>query len=124
MVRRPAPASVVGMLILYAGMMLFGQSLHHLLGCEHDAGTPADQAANSVATATVAEAVTSEQAGDHNHDADTCPICQFQAQGQLVSAVAGGELTQPLLTAIVPISTPVVAFFALGVQGPRPPPSV
>jgi hypothetical protein len=124
MLRRPR-ALVAGMLVLYTGMMLFGQSLHHLLGCEHEHDHEL-LATRSGASATeqAAAALHAEATDEHVHDADGCPICQFQAQGQLAVAVVGSELRQTVVAAAPLRPSPIVAVFALGVQGPRPPPRV
>ncbi len=121
MLRRPKPAFVAGMLVLYAGMMLCGQGLHHLLGCEHEH----ELLAVSSETGTADDAATELHAGaavEHTHEADACPICQFQAQGQLAVAVVGAELRQTVVAAEPLSYSPIVASFALGIQGPRPPP--
>ncbi|HEV7998698.1 MAG TPA: hypothetical protein VGP63_02385 [Planctomycetaceae bacterium] len=125
MLRRPR-AFVGGMLILYTGMMLFGQSLHHLLGCEHDHDHEflATHSGSGNATGQAAAGLHVEAADEHVHDADGCPICQFQAQGQLAVAVVGSELRQTVVAAAPLRPSPIVAVFALGVQGPRPPPRV
>jgi hypothetical protein len=111
------------MLVLYAGMMLFGQSLHHLLGCEHEHGSLAAHS-EAVTAGHAATVVHFEAAVEHTHDADACPICQFQAQGQLAVAVVGSELRQTVVAGASLRSSPIVAVFALGIQGPRPPPRV
>ena len=121
MLRRLKPAFAAGMLILYAGMMLGGQSLHQLLGCEDEhAFVPA----HAVAEATDSAIVQVEATVEHSHDADACPICQFQAHGQIAAQVVGSELTQTVVAVAPLCSSPTVAVFALGVQGPRPPPCV
>jgi hypothetical protein len=122
MLRRPRTL-VAGMLVLYTGMMLFGQSLHHLLGCEHEHELLATHSGTGATEQAVA-VVHAEAADEHVHDADGCPICQFQAQGQLAVAVVGSELRQTVVAAAPLRSSPIVAVFALGVQGPRPPPRV
>jgi hypothetical protein len=120
MLVRPKRAIAAGMLILYAGMMLFGQGLHHLLGCEQEhqflAVRSHVQPSSEASTATRAEGV------EHAHDADNCPICQFQAQGQIAATIAGSELTQAVVPAPPHFFPPIVAVFALGIAGPRPPP--
>jgi len=118
----PKRVFAAGMLILYTGMMLFGQSLHHLLGCDHEheplAVRSQAQPSSDAVTAVRAEAV------EHVHDADSCPICQFQAQGQIAATIVGSELKQAVVPAPPVHCPPTVTVFALGIQGPRPPPSV
>ena len=123
MLRRPKPAFVAGMLVLYAGMMLFGQGLHHLLGCEHEHESLAAHS-DVGASAEISPAIHAAAVEEHIHDTDACPICQFQAQGQLAVAVVGTELRQTVVAAAPLCSSPIVAAFALGIQGPRPPPRV
>jgi hypothetical protein len=122
MLVRPKRTFASGMLVFYAGMMLFGQGLHHFLGCEHEHNLLAVQSearANSEASAAIrAEAV------EDAHDADNCPICQFQAQGQIAATIAASELRQLVVPASPVYSPPSVAVFAVGIPGPRPPPSV
>jgi hypothetical protein len=120
MLVRPKRVFAAGMLVLYAGMMLFGQGLHHLLGCDHEHELLAVQTLTNcdASTAVRAEAV------EHAHDADNCPICQFQAQGQIVATIVGSELRQAVVPTPLVHCPPTVAVFALGIPGPRPPPSV
>jgi hypothetical protein len=122
MLVRPKQTFASGMLVVYAGMMLFGQGLHHFLGCDHEHNLLAVRSevrANSEASTTVRAEVV-----DHVHDADNCPICQFQAQGQIAATIASSELRQLVVPAPPVYSPPSVAVFALGLPGPRPPPSV
>ena len=79
---------VSGMLVLYAGMMLAGQSLHELMGCEHDHG-PAAHSKVSASSDRSPAVVAGEQ---HVHDADDCPICQFQSHGQLAPIAANQRI--------------------------------
>lgn len=119
MLVRPKRAFVAGMLVLYAGMMLFGQGLHHLLGCDHEHALQSKVPHSCPSTAVRAVA-----AVEHGHDADNCPICQFQAQGQLATTSVGSELKQTVVAVPPLYSPPLVAVFALGIPGPRPPPCV
>jgi hypothetical protein len=120
MLVRPKRVFTAGTLVLYAGMMLLGQGLHHLLGCdhEHELRAACSQPSSNTSTAVRVEAV------EHDHDADNCPICQFQAQGQIAATIVGSELRQAAVAAAPPHYPPIVAVFALGIPGPRPPPSV
>jgi hypothetical protein len=122
MLVRPKRAFIAGMLVLYTGMMLLGPGLHELLGCEHEHAVlaPGSQAVpvSDSSSAIRAEAV------EHAHDADNCPICQFQAQGQIAATIVGSELRQAVVPAPPLFFPPIVAVFALGIPGPRPPPCV
>ena len=124
MLVRPKRAFVAGMLVLYTGMMLLGPSLHQLLGCdqcdhEHELLAVRSQEPGSNASSAIrVEAV------EHFHDADNCPICQFQAQGQIAATIVGNELRQAVVAALPVHYPPSVAVFALGIPGPRPPPCV
>jgi hypothetical protein len=111
------------MVILYAGMMLLGQSLHELLGCEHH--HPHSTVLLSVRASETGETVSSRDAGvEDAHDPDSCPLCQFHAQGQLTPSLAGGELWQSV-TPAAPADAPLLFVVrARSVHAPRPPPSV
>jgi hypothetical protein len=103
--------------------MLLGQGLHSLLGCEHDHLPPTVSATADARDGDDSSPHLTANV-EHVHDAETCPLCQFQAQGQLVSAQAGSELRQ-VVTSTLPFHAPLVlAFRAPGVHGPRPPPGV
>jgi hypothetical protein len=120
MLVRPKRAFVAGMLVLYTGMMLLGPGLHELLGCEHEHAVRA--VASEAVPASDPSSALRADAVDYTHDADTCPICQFQAQGQIAATIAGSELTQAVVPAPPHFFPPIVAVFALGIAGPRPPP--
>jgi hypothetical protein len=111
------------MLVLYSGMMLLGQSLHSLMGCEHDHG-PAG-ISGSAETRGSGEQFPAVVAGaQHVHDADNCPICQFHAQGQLAPSLLVSELRQ-FVAARVPLQAPpVFADRVSGIYSPRGPPCV
>jgi hypothetical protein len=119
MKRHFKPFFAGAILILYTGMMLSGQSLHALMGCEHDHG-----AAGRVESRAPGEQSLAVVAGEPDlHDADGCPICQFQAHGQLAPSLATSELRR-LVVAVAPLSTPLI--FAGGVAilySPRGPPA-
>ena len=122
MLVRPKRAFVAGMLVLYTGMMLLGSGLHDLLGCHHAhelLAVKSEASANSDASPAVRVA-----AVEHTDDPDGCPICQFQAQGQIASTVVGSELAQAVVPAPSLYAPPIVAVFAVGIPGPRPPPTV
>jgi hypothetical protein len=110
-----------GMLVLYTGMMLGGESLHLLLGCEH-----AGPAATSIASAenATSDANTPSFANGVRfvHDEDSCPICQFHAQGQLAPSLASNPLRQVLATSLPMQPKLILAAAAPGVYSPRGPP--
>jgi hypothetical protein len=121
MARHLKPVFACGMLVLYTGMMLLGPSLHSVMGCEHDhvpAGLtgPAESRASSEQSLAI---VAGEQDG---HDADGCPICQFQAHGQLAPSLPTSELRQ-FVAARVPLHASLVfAVCASDIYSPRGPP--
>ncbi len=117
MARQFKPFVARGMLVLYAGMMLAGQSLHGLMGCEHDHGP-------SQACMTCGHSLAVVAGEQHVHDADNCPICQFQSHGQLAPSLPVSELRQ-LLVARLPLhASPVFAVCVSGIYSPRGPPCV
>ena len=123
MARHLKPIVASGMLVLYAGMMLLGQSLHSLMGCEHD-HVPAGFAGPTESRATGERSPTVVGGEQHLHDADGCPICQFHAQGQLAPSLPVSELRQ-FVAARVPLhDPPVFAVRVSGIYSPRGPPCV
>ncbi len=71
------------LLLLYAGTMLLGQSLHQLAGCEHHDGAfrqPAHDAHSAGQGVSAGD--------DDHHDAASCPICQFHTQAQFKAPAA------------------------------------
>ena len=117
MARQFKPFVVSAMLVLYAGMMLAGQSLHWLTGCEHDHGLPQACLLCGHSPAVVA----GEQ---HLHDADDCPICQFQSHGQLAPSLPVSELRQFLVARLPLHASPVFAVCVSRIYSPRGPPCV
>jgi len=112
-----------GILALYTGMMLFGPSLHVLLGCEHHHAwdTPAGQTEFRVPGEFSSAIVAGEQ---HLDEADSCPICQFQAHGQLAASLPACQF-QRLIVADVPLHTPLLVASGVAVlHSPRGPPCV
>ena len=123
MARHLKPFFVSVMLVLYAGMMVAGQSLHALMGCEHDHG-PAGLSGPTEARASGEPSPAVVAGEQHLHDADGCPICQFQAQGQLAPSLPVNELRQ-FLAARVPLHASLVfAVRVSGIYSPRGPPCV
>jgi hypothetical protein len=123
MKRHLKPLFAGGMLILYTGMMLFGQSLHALLGCEHDHAwaEPVAQTEGQAPGEFSSAIVAGEQ---HLQEADSCPICQFQAQGQLAPSLPACE-SRRLIVTDVPLQTPLLVASGVAVlHSPRGPPSV
>jgi hypothetical protein len=123
MFRRTQPLIATGMVILYAGMMLLGQSLHELLGCEHHHSHLT--VVHPIGVSETGETLSSGDAGAEDaHDPETCPLCQFHAQGQLTPSLVGGELWQSV-TPAAPVDAPLpFVVCARSVHAPRPPPSV
>ncbi len=114
-----------GILILYTGMMLFGQSLHALLGCEHHHAwaEPAGQTESRSSGEFSSGIVAGEQHLDED-EADSCPICQFQAQGQLAPSLPVCEFRR-VIVAEVPLHTPLLVASGVAVlHSPRGPPCV
>jgi hypothetical protein len=120
MARQFKPVFVSSMLVLYAGMMLAGQSLHGLLGCEHDHGP----AALSEACASGEHSPAVVAGEQHVHDANDCPICQFQSHGQLAPSLLLSELRQFLVARVPLHASPVFAVCVSGIYSPRGPPCV
>jgi hypothetical protein len=120
---RLKPIVASAMLVLYSGMMLLGPSLHAMMGCEHDHVSV--ELVGRVEDRSPIEGSFAASSGEqHLHDGDSCPICRFQAQGQLAPTLPAGELRQFIATK-VPLNTPPV--FSVGVRNfysPRGPPSV
>jgi hypothetical protein len=123
MARHLKPFVVSGMLVLYSGMMLAGQSLHALMGCVHDHG-PAGLSGSTEARASGEQSPAVVAGEQHLHDADCCPICQFHAQGQLAPSLPVSELRQ-FIAARVPLhASPVFTVRVSGIYSPRGPPCV
>jgi hypothetical protein len=123
MARHLKPFVVSGMLVLYSGMMLAGQSLHALMGCEHD-HEPAGLSGPTEARVSGEHALAVVAGEQHVHDADGCPICQFQSQGQLAPSLPVSELRQLLVTRVQLQASPVFAGCVSGIYSPRGPPCV
>jgi len=123
MLRRLKPLVACGMLVLYAGMMLLGESLHGLLGCEHAHGPTA--VATSVNESPTEGSVPAVAASvEDEHDADACPLCQFHAQGQLAPNIGEGQLEDAVVVTAPCHSRLVDDVCALTIHAPRPPPRV
>jgi hypothetical protein len=112
-----------GMVVLYTGMMLGGESLHLLLGCEQSgrAATSVSSAANATSDANTPSVANPVR---FVHDEDSCPICQFHAQGQLAPTLAFNPLRQVLSTSLPVQPTLILAVATPGIYSPRGPPRV
>jgi hypothetical protein len=109
------------MLVLYTGMMLGGESLHLLVDCDCP-GVAATAVSRTGSTTPNAPLV--RNGARFVHDEDSCPICQFHAQGQLAPSLASNPLRQVLATSLPVQPTLILAAAAPGVYSPRGPPRV
>jgi Protein of unknown function (DUF2946) len=123
MLRRAKTSIAITMLVLYTGMMLGGESLHLLLGCGGDqhAATCVSQAD---ATLSRVNGPAVESGAKFVHDEDSCPICQFHAQGQLAPSLASNPIRQVLSISLPVQPTLVLAAATPGIYSPRGPPMV
>jgi hypothetical protein len=112
-----------GMLVLYTGMMLGGESLHALLGCGLDR-----HAAKAVSRTASANSHANGPAVGNSarfaHDENSCPICQFHAQGQLAPSRASNPFGQAVCVFLPVQPALILSAATLGVYSPRGPPRV
>ena len=125
MLRRFRAYVAGAMLVLYAGTMLLGQSLHTLLQCEHRLATRgciafesghehrADGLGGGVSLTGNEISLLSSADADGDHAAD-CPICRFHSQGQL-SAPPSAAIAWLLLPGDAP--TPATGACSIDLPG-------
>ena len=89
MLRRLKNLLIRSAIVCYAIVGLFGQGLHSLPGCNHDFCCDEDQcgaSGDSHGPVGSDSIVSAESTANHSgHDHANCPICQFQAQGQILT---------------------------------------
>jgi hypothetical protein len=122
MIRRAKTPVAITMLILYTGMMLGGESLHLLLGCECDHA--AKCASDAAAATSHPDGPAVASGAKFVHDEASCPICQFHAQGQLAPTLASNPLRQVLSISPPVQPTLILAAVTPGIYSPRGPPLV
>jgi len=108
----------------YAATVLFGPALHSLAGCDHDSCCDLGEFL-SLCHSSGAPSTPALASGDHDHhehDHANCPICQFQAQGQILTVPASVAWTFHLLAYRCDESTRIVASCAVASYRSRAPP--
>ena len=108
--RRRLAKSIFHWLVLgiFAATSFSGSALHELFGHCHAAASR--RAADDTAGAAVSQA-------EDCHDASTCPICQYLAQGQVVGLQVAAEsvylsVPRPILAVPVVAASPVLQPFS------------
>jgi hypothetical protein len=92
------------LVVLYLPMALLGTAgLHELSGCHHEESACCEPDGHGTTDAS------NVVCSDHNtasHNADSCSICQWYAQGQQLSAIGLGLCDLPLVQSAALRETP------------------